>query len=133
MKDTLNNKETRQLIDGISEMGKEMNKETIIKQAIEKAVEHGWLNFKGMNKSLMVETVLKQRCTNGIIFDHSFCIAFSKYLYESGTWKLLDRIKWDEDDLNEYKYLFDFIEEQFKIELVLSTDRLEYIKRFMGG
>jgi hypothetical protein len=116
-----------------------MEREEILKKVIEKAIDNGFeyekdFEITNIDEDEFVSASIRTKedivyvfyHINGIIFAHEFDEKFAKYIMDSGQGEKLMYLK-DNGCLFE---LCDFVE-AFKIELVLSTDRLEYISKFI--
>lgn len=105
-----------------------MNKETILKKAIEKAVKGGYRR-KFADCWLLDLHRMGYEDYDKLIFSHAFCKAFFnhkrayKYTYKKDG-KIVSIQTKGKSDKNVWKYHIG--------KLAESKDRLEYIKRFMG-
>ncbi len=133
-----------------------MTKEEILKCVIEKAVKGGL--FKNMNKFDIPFWALKEYHIadidnngdivirnnyksseyynfhiNEILFDIKFCKAMAKYILKTNQSIKIGVSAVRTGGWSTQKELLKEIEKQFKIELVLAPDRLEYMKQFIGG
>jgi hypothetical protein len=106
-----------------------VNKEELLRKCIEVATKYGDEDTVNKNVYRWVKWV-EDKQWGVFIFDHSFCKSFAKYIIKSKQIRKLQflsgTVYYDDETL------LVLAERQFKIELVLAPDRLEYLKQFLG-